>query len=300
MSETDNLKTVRLRLLEALDDRTYSTEDLSTVLAEAQDKVPGLFVQHDDLDGYALNEDKLMWHQDNYRYYVKQKKAAERNFSEVRWQHLLTMRTYFRQNGHEGFSAKLSAPQANHTNQPSLERNHRMYQPSEDLKRYVEADNLNAIRVLLRADEISNMRLSQQDLIEAAEWIKACKPEIFAPYEEKRTAHATNPNRADWTVDYYDQQMVRLENNFSEKRFLHVLEVREHLRRQNVPGFAPIKDTPKAKIAETPEKASGTSNTCDSRSHMPNDNSMSPTLKKILMTGGALAVLLALLLSLGK
>lgn len=300
MSETDNLKTVRQGLLEALDDRTYSTEDLNAILAEARDKVPGLLVQHDNFDGYAVNEDKLIWHRDNFRYYLKQKKAAKDNFSEARWQHLLAMRTHFRQNGYEGFLPKQSDPQANHTYQPPPKRSRHMYQPSEDLKRYVEADNLNAVRVLLRVDEISNMHLSQQDLIEAAEWIKAYKPEIFAPYEEKRTAHSINPNRAYWTVDYYDQQMVRLENNFSEKRFLHVLEVREHLRQQSVPGFVLPKNTPKAKIAKTSEDASGTANLDSSRSYMPNDDSTNPALQKILMLGGALAVLLVLLLSLGK
>ncbi|SFL65995.1 hypothetical protein [Azotobacter beijerinckii] len=142
------LKAMRLELLKALGDRKYSTEDLNAVLAAAQDKAPSLFVPHDNLDDDAINEDKLLWYRDDYRYYVKQKKAAERNFSETRWQHLLAMRMYFRQKGYKGF-APLSP--SGSTIQPP-ERNHNMsqYQLSENLERTVKAGDVTAIRVALQ------------------------------------------------------------------------------------------------------------------------------------------------------
>ncbi|MDV7212338.1 hypothetical protein [Azotobacter beijerinckii] len=274
------LKAMRLELLKALGDRKYSTEDMNTVLAAAQDKAPSLFVPHEDLDDNAIDEDKLMWHQNDYRYYVKQKKSAEHNFSEARWQHLLAMRTYFRQKGYNGFAPQSSSES---TTQPP-KRNHNMpqYQPSENLKRTVQTGNVTAIRVALQ-HEMGNMRLSQQDLIDAANWVKKSKQEVFLPYEEKKFTRPIDLQHEAWDLNYHDSQVVSLENNFSKERFLHVLEVREHLRQRGEPRFIPPKDTPKAK-------------TCTGNP----DDSLSPPLKKILMIGGALAVLLALLLSLGK
>lgn len=298
MSET-GLKAMRLNLLKALDDRRYGTEDLNAVLAEIQDKAPSLFMPHDNLDDDSINEDKLMWHQDNYRYYVRQKKAAERNFSEARWQHLLAMRTYFRQKGYKGF-APLSPSES--TIQPP-ERNHNMsqYQPSENLERTVKVGDVIGIRVALQ-HEMGNMRLSQQDLIGAADWVEARKREIFLPYEEKKFTRPIDPQREAWNVNYHDSQVVSLENNFSKERFLHVLEVREHLRQRGEPRFMPPKDTPKAKAASayTGTGAFGTSSAGDSRSYIPGDGNISPSLKKILMIGGALAGLLVLLFGLGK
>lgn len=280
MLKIDNLNAMRLELLEALDDPRYNTEDLNAVLKEAQDKTTGLFVPHEDLDDNTIDEDELMWHQNDYRYYVKQKKSAERNFSEARWQHLLAMRTYFRKKSYKGF-APLSHSEST-TQPPKRKHNMPQYQPSENLKRTVQTGNVIAIRVALQ-HEMGNMRLSQQDLIEAANWVEESKREVFLPYEEKKFTRPIDPQREAWDVNYHDSQVVSLENNFSKERFLHVLEVREHLRQRGEPRFMPSKETPKAKTS--------TGNS---------DDSLSPPLKKILMIGGALAVLLVLLLSLSK
>jgi hypothetical protein len=360
MSETPPLKAMRLKLIEALDDRQYSAEQLDAVLETVRDKVPELFAPHEDLDDFAIEEDPLKWYQTNYVYYTKQKMAAESNFSEKRLRHLLAMREYFRERRYAGFVPPLPAnhgdlkdieriaeemfaahdhwsvaPDAdaqqggkrngqNHDefaakqarmetgNTISIpERNQSMYQASDNLERSVETGNLTAVRVALQ-QEMGKRQLSQQDLLAALAWVKLRQPEIFCPYEESKFTYPIGTQRDAWDVDYHDKQMVSLENNFSEKRFLHVLEVREYLREQKAPGFEPLvtpKTAPEAPaIQPGTSRASGSPRTKDAPApsapplHSPDDEGMSPALlKKILMIGGALAAaLLALLFSLGR
>jgi hypothetical protein len=266
MQEDENilkLKSAREKFLEDLDNPAYSTEGLEEA---AQVDAASLFEPYQDLEGFAINEDKSIWHKKMYSYYVRQKTGAARNFSEIRWRHLLTMREYFRQQGYDGFVPKTSnespARQPKPAASPIPERSHDMKPDkcSDELSGHVEKNDLHAVRVILRVNEIGNMRLSQQDLLEIAKWIKSRMPGIFAPHEEKHEAHGINRNEADWTASYYYQQMVRLENNFSEERFLHVLQVRESLRKKNTHGFAMPKDEPKASSGNTaliPARPSG-------------------------------------------
>jgi hypothetical protein len=170
-----------------------------------------------------------------------------------------------------------------------------MYQVSDNLKRSVDKGNLTAVRVALQ-QEMGKMQLNQRDLQTAASWVKDRQPGVFAPFEEHQFTHAINPQQNVWNVDYHDKQMISLENNFSEKRFQHVLEVREYLRNQSNPDprFTPPKEAPKT--SPSPPRALPHT---PPPSHTSGDDGMSPMLKKILAIGGALAALLVLLL-LGK
>jgi hypothetical protein len=335
----ENLKTLRFELLKALKDPTRDTEDLNAAILKARQKAPDLFEPHVDMEGFAINEDPLIWRQwDDYHYFTKQKKGAERNFSEERWRHLATMRAYFREKGWQGFAprnappkaapktvadvpesrdtiavlwdaspsrlvvedalaassamkivsrvadafknrdaiakhpglvdvippnpplgappkaaetaqGKAGAPSPDSTQTPSSEKENTMHQASDrkasdTLKRNVKDNDVTAVRVGLE-HALTDMRLSRQDLQEILAWVTS-KLDIFEPFRDGQLTRPINLDSTAWDVNYHDLQMVSLENNFSKERFLHVLDVREHLRdKGDVPQFKPIKETPR-------------------------------------------------------
>jgi hypothetical protein len=302
MKNTENtLDSERLKLLEALDDRAYSAEDFESVLAALLDNTPGLFLPHDP-GSYAINTDETIWHRNNFDYFERQKDAAKRNFSETRWRHLLTVRSYFRDRNYKGFEPMIpftSRPSVQATSEATplttMQKEKDMYQPSEILERYVAEGDVTAIRAILK-DELRSRFPAKQDLLDTMQWVKRKKQEVFVQssevHEAMRDTHAIKLKPEDgWTADYHDRQIVCLENNFSEELFLHLVDVREYLRQRGEPGFRPLKKVPEETSAQG-EKKSAPSSIRPSR--LP-DDTMSSTLKKILAIGGALAVLLTLL-----
>lgn len=75
--------------------------------------------------------------------------------------------------------------------------------------------------------------------ITAAELHKACKEtasvvkDLWEPYAEKAFAREISNSKSEWTHDYWGMQLVYLKTNFSEKRFDHLIEVRQYLMDKN-------------------------------------------------------------------
>lgn len=77
--------------------------------------------------------------------------------------------------------------------------------------------------------------------------------EIFASIE---------PDTLDWNEGYFDRQRKLAQSNFAEKRISHLIDVREHLIRNGIAGFA------KAPVTKRTE---GT-NTMNMQSYLPSTN----------------------------
>jgi hypothetical protein len=137
--------------------------------------------------------------------------------------------------------------------------------------------------------------LNQQDLLDAAAWVEDRISGLFASYEDKKFTRPIDERREAWNVDYHDQQVVSMENNFSERRFRHVLDVREYLRQKGEPGFAAPKEAPR----NTPKYVKPKNDSAP-RTFAPPDDGLDPMLKKILLIGGALAAAVLILLTLGR
>lgn len=94
------------------------------------------------------------------------------------------------------------------------------------------------IRTALRL-ELNDNSLTSADLHATLNWAKGKVPKLFDPYKEGAFSRETDSNRQHWDLEYYDMQNVYLKHNYSEKRLLHLIEVRDTLREQKVDGFAP-------------------------------------------------------------
>jgi len=283
----------RSELLRAFDDAQVSSALLREFLATAESSTPDLMQRHIVNEMFdAIETARFTW---TFAYYSRQKHFAERNFSRERLEHLIDVREYFRQEGYKGFVPALNDQKASYMNQTSQTKRQEdaplAYQPSVNLKKFVGEGDLATIRTALRLELNDNCN-SSQDLRSALVWTSGKVSGLWVPYEEKAFAREVDTDRGSWDSDYYDSQSVGLKTNFSEKRFLHLIDVRDHLRELGVEGFVPV-----ARAAE-PQRPAGARTPSSQRGQTPStsrpessstNREFSPVFRMALLVGGAIA-----------
>ncbi|MEG4315294.1 hypothetical protein U8L64_09825 [Pseudomonas sp. FIP_A4] len=281
---------VREQFLAALNDTQVSTELLKQMIRVAE-KTPGVMDAHEVYVGYnAIDADPVSWHPD---YFSRQSFLASRNFSKERLEHLISVRDVFRQRNEKGFTpTTASTTRKVQMNTASVD-----YHPSINLKKFVDEGDLLTTRTALRL-ELNDRRLDGIELHAALAWIKGCVPDIFEAYSEGAFARELASDQNKWTEDYYDLQVTYLKTNFSEKRFLHLIEVRELLRTSAVEGFTSTKTK-----ASTPHSASLAAQAPRTNSRQPtpdNTSERNPAFKAALLIGGAIAAVVVFLVALAR
>jgi hypothetical protein len=282
----------RKEFLAALDDRQVSTELLQQ-LAQASGQTPGMLEPH-VVDGItrAIDADLLNWCP---AYFSQQKSFADRNFSKERLEHLITVRDFFRQRKESGFTPTVAASRKV---QGQMGNGSSIYQPSSNLKRFVEEGDLLTIRTALRM-ELSDEHLGSADLHSALMWAKSRVPGIFEDYLEGSFARGLTSERSQWTPDYFTLQVTCLKGNFSEQRLLHLIDVREHLRgssASSAPGKpAEPKNTASPRSAPQSAQAPRSNSRQSTPASAPERN---PAFKAALLIGGAIAAVVVFLVAL--
>ena len=280
---------VRKQFLAALDDTQTSTELLQQMV-DAMQQTPGVMDTH-EVDGVtrAIDVDPVSWNPD---YFSRQKFFASRNYSKERLEHLIQVRDVFRQRNEKGFTPTVAGSPATKTPIDSAPFD---YQPSSNLKKFVDEGDLLTTRTALRL-ELNDRRLNGAELSAALTWIKGSVPEIFEEFSEGAFARELVSNQSKWTEDYYDLQVTYLKTNFSEKRFLHLIEVRELLRNSAAEGFSSTKTM--AVVAHS-ASAAAQAPYANSRQFISDSASeLNPAFKVALLIGGAIAAVVVFLIAL--
>lgn len=290
-TDTNKLALARKSFLDALNDPQADTTLLQEMARTLKAGSPDIFVAHaagDNLDPIATTPE--LW---NEQYFSQQKKLAERNFSLERVEHLIQVRDRFRRDGRKGFVAKPPPSSSQGSGAGAA------YTPSRNLKKFVEEGDLTTVRTALTV-ELEDHRIGARELRAALAWAKARVPDLCEPYSEKAFARAIEHDRRQWTTEYYNKQTVYLDTNFSEERFLHLIELRDHLDQKAAP-------TAKPAPAAAPRPASSSTGAHarpgqqGSRQAPPTGRGgLSPTMLAALLVGGALAALVVLILALRK
>ncbi|ANB75678.1 hypothetical protein AYM40_25420 [Paraburkholderia phytofirmans OLGA172] len=294
----------RREFLLALDETQVTGEFLMQFLVQAENATPNL------LDSYVADEmladidtARSNW---DVEYYRRQKRCAGYNFSKERLEHLIAVRDYFRQEGYKGFVPQAASSGGVGSDKVSQARRFEgtpsAYRPSSNLKKFVDEGDLLTIRTALRF-ELNDSRVSGHDLQNALAWAKGQLPGLCESYAEKHFARAIDPDRNQWLPEYYNNQTVYLKTNFSEERFLHLVEVREHLRQLGVEGFAPVASiaTPSTQSPQPAPRQRAAQPTADQASSTPSPESrtarpeLNPIFKIALLFGGALAAVVVYL-----
>lgn len=187
------------------------------------------------------------------QYFFRQVNHAGHNFSAERAEHLLQVRTHLEQLGAAGFVKQASAaPLAK--DETSAATVAAAFSPSPSLSRALGTGDDGIIRSALVL-ELADARLSGAYLQAAMALAADRKGSVFVPFEEGRFMGPLNGDPAAWSAQYHDNQAVFLDANFSIERFLHVVNVREHLRSQGAAGFAPVAPAP---VTTSPDRAGRT------------------------------------------
>jgi hypothetical protein len=180
-------------------------------------------------------------------YFERQKIFAEANFSDERVRHLIEVREHLRATCVRGFvPSPLKAGTSDSTGvvDRSLENASAPFTPTASLERVFDEGDALQIRAML-ALELADRRLDDVYLSQSLDFAEERIPGLCEPYREDRFALATGADPWNWTAEYFDRQSTFLELNFSQKRFLHLIQVRGHLRQQGIQGFAPDATLPK-------------------------------------------------------
>ncbi|MFB9868776.1 hypothetical protein [Vreelandella sulfidaeris] len=288
------LKRARTNYLNSLQDPQATNVLLQEMLVELEKKVPALLVEYQPESGQNdLDPDDLKWSAD---YFSRQRFLARQNFSRRRIEHLLEVRAYLRTQGVKGFVPRNDASTSRTARTDSITAH---YSPSDNLKKFVNEGELHTIRAAL-VMELHDNNQTSDDLRAAIDWTKSQAPELFKAYTLKAFARETDVDQTQWSSEYYKKQVVYLEHNFSERRFLHIIDVRERLRQQGVEGFTPLPLKPRTSTCQTSPPSSSAFRSFQPHPdrappHQPEHN---PILKKALIVGGAIAALAILLITL--
>ncbi|MBE8598895.1 hypothetical protein [Pseudomonas cyclaminis] len=283
------IEKTRKHFLTALDDTHCDTGVLQQIV-EAVQQTPGVMEAY-KVDGVtlAIDGDPVSWNPD---YFSRQKVFAARNFSKERLEHLIQVRDVFRQRNEKGFTPTVAASPSRKAPMNNAPFD---YQPSSNLKQFVDEGDLLTIRTALRL-ELNDRRLDGAELHAALAWIKGSVPGVFEAISEGAFAREPLADLNQWTEDYYDLQVTYLKTNFSEKRFLHLIDVREHLRNGAVEGFASTKT--KASTAHSASPAAQAPRIHSHQTISDGASERNPAFKAALLIGGAIAAVVVFLIAL--
>lgn len=189
----------------------------------------------------ATKPDKAHW---TAQYFFRQVSHAKHNFSAERAEHLLRVRAYLEQLGAAGF-VKLADSTPLATDEVGATAVAATFSPTPSLARALGTGDAGIIRSALVL-ELADARLNGAYLQAAMALAADQRETVFVPFEEGRFMAALNSDQIAWSAQYHDDQVVYLDANFSIERFLHVVDVREHLRLKGAAGFAPLSPAPVA------------------------------------------------------
>jgi hypothetical protein len=301
MTTHTSIQDVRKSVLDAINTPQTDTALLRQMLKDLKAAHPDLFVPYKADENYEpIASDVLQW---NEQYFSQQKRIAGRNFSPERLEHLIQVRERFRKEGRKGFVLRAEAAPV----RPRAQADGG-YTPSANLRKFVEEGDLLTVRTALTV-ELEDSRQDARSVRAALAWTKVRIPDLCEPYTEKAFARAIVHDCQQWTVDYYSKQTVFLDTNFAEERFLHLLDVREHLRQRparqsekvaNPAPGAPPRPAPQPRPA--PHAGAGAQSAQQAQRGAPPSaqRGLSPAMLAALLIGGALAAVVILVLVMRK
>lgn len=234
----------RKELLSAIKSRDINPEHLSdlvdqacALLAHLKEKTCSFFEPFKDAigDNEPSQKPKSHW---NERYFDEYCFRTEKNFSYERISHLIEIRLDFLKRRIKGFTLPKQSQQTKNQ-QEDIDMNN--FTPSKNLQDFVSQGDLPNIRIALSMD-FYDTRLTRNYLSLAPTWVKnhIGGQNLFDRFETGMFAQAFDTDSNTWDATYFDVQFNYLNDNFSEERFLHLIEVREHLRLKGEEGFKPV------------------------------------------------------------
>lgn len=283
------------KFLKECRNKAINTEELYMVIDFVKNDQPTIFSDH--LESSYLHNPQIKW---SPGYFEECIIGVKDIFSIPRIKHLLEVRDFLRKRGDAGFKPiPIKTPGASTVM-------HAKFHPKENLKENFQTENFDLLRaqIALRL-EIYDISNESTYLEQAIQWAEQKTKNIFLPYEVDIFKKSISEEKSDWTPDYFDIQTEYLSKNFSKERYLHLIKVRQYLRDHHVAGFAPpSQPTQAADVGSAAGQAARDAGINTPAEHLCSKSStpgsMPRALRTALMLGGAIAALLALVLSMAR
>ena len=292
----------------------------------------------------SLEQHQHRWSED---YFNQKAMDLDFNFSKELVQHLINVKKYLQEQGIlkplvQGSSqpAIFEQPKEVETVTPTYSGAHKSqamkkeeniakpdllnFKPSEKLTNFLSEGNLSKIRTYLMS-MLNNRRMDLEEVFKSIWYVHQYKPSVFEQAEESAFVQDMDKNETNWNVDYFNQQQVYLNKNFSLARLLHLANVRETLMKKGDSNFQQIvvKKAQEQPSVKPSQRVNTTSNSSASRlyadrqapkkeeqpryeqSHQETPRHNEPEddngfIKTVVMIGGAVLALAAVLFAIFK
>lgn len=292
----------------------------------------------------SLEQHQHRWSED---YFNQKAMDLDFNFSKELVQHLINVKKHLQEQGilkplvqTSSQAATLELPKEVETVIPTYSVTHKSqvakkeeniakpdllnFKPNEKLANFLSEGNLSKIRTYLMS-MLNNRRMDLEEVFKSIWYVHQYKPSVFEQAEESAFVQDMDKNEANWNVDYFNQQQVYLNKNFSLARLLHLANVRETLMKKGDSNFQQIvveKAQEQVRV-EPRQQTSTTSSSSSSRSSTTRQESLEQEqrrydqpcqeapkhnepehdngfIKTVVMIGGAVLALAAVLFAVFK
>ena len=288
----------------------------------------------------SLEQHQHRWSED---YFNQKAMDLDFNFSKELVQHLIKVKKYLQEQGilkpliqASSQAATFEQPKEVKTVIPIYSVSHKSqavkkeeniakpdllnFKPNEKLANFLSEGNLSKIRTYLMS-MLNNRRMDLEEVFKSIWYVHQYKPSVFEQAEESAFVQDMDKNETNWNVDYFNQQQVYLNKNFSLARLLHLANVRETLMKKGDSNFQQIivgKATEQSRKRDNLTSSSSDSYSSTTRQEPPkqeqpryqqprqdapkynepeNDNGF---IKTVAMIGGAVLVLAVALFAIFK
>lgn len=183
----------------------------------------------------------------------------EKNFCKERLERSIEIKKFLIEIGAEGFiqqndvdNTKKNQLYSEMSNEKNIGFNETYFQnelstqeiPSSLIEALSEKD-LNSLKVSLLNLLLDNSKVFSK-LLDLIDLVNSKCPEIFKEYIEDEMNDPIDLDSDNWTVLYFHEQNLALETNFAIKRYKHLVDVREFLRKNGESAFQFITETKKS------------------------------------------------------
>lgn len=250
------------KLNESLENRSLLASESKALLETLKQNQPQAFIAFDDENGIF---EELIPQSEDHRwteaYYDALLSDLSRDkASYERYQHIVEVKALLQRKGVKGFVAQQSANQAvvfkeeiaketeketAYTQEKSLEDSimsvdvHQLLSGFTPEKKYLDALNnkdIEKLRLHLLAD-LNSTKINVETVLKTGLYLEQKCQGLFEEYGISPFYQEIENKEAKWDADYFSIQQVYLNKNFARERFLHLINVSEHLGKQGVKGF---------------------------------------------------------------
>ncbi|MBN6071297.1 hypothetical protein HYE53_09455 [Aggregatibacter actinomycetemcomitans] len=113
------------------------------------------------------------------------------------------------------------------------------FKPNEKLTKFLADNDVSKIRTYLMS-MLNNRRIDLEGVFKSIWYVHQHKSSVFEEAENSAFVQDMDKNEASWNIDYFNQQQVYLNKNFTLDRLLHLVNVRETLMKKGDSNFQQI------------------------------------------------------------